>query len=262
MRDSECIAVFGDWHGDHGWARLAVQSAAREGMKSLIHVGDFGLDWPGRGRGRYEDRLNRLLAATDQTLIVSPGNHDCLARAYKFPVEPDGLISWRSNIKILPKGSRTVIHGLTVGGLGGAYSPDQEWRIEGRDWWADEEPTVMDAERLVAGGPVDLLVTHDAPMGVRVVPEFDLPSDIKEKADRTRLLLAEVIQTLQPPNVVCGHWHQRVVDRIVHSKGGSTRVDVLGKEYDREGNAVLLNRESAQLRIETLHIRGPLQRER
>jgi hypothetical protein len=51
MLDAPPIAVFGDWHGDSGWALTAIRSAAREGARTAIHVGDFGLDWPGAKRG-------------------------------------------------------------------------------------------------------------------------------------------------------------------------------------------------------------------
>ena len=144
-----------------------------------------------------------------------------------------------------------------MGHLGGAYSVDgPEFRTIGKDWWPeDEEPTVEQAERLIAGGPVDLLVTHDAPTGVDVVPKFDLPAEIKERADRTRHLLAKVVRELQPPLLVCGHWHQRVTSTI-HHPGGNTTVHVLGMEYDREGNGIVLRRSDSGLQVEPLLIRG------
>lgn len=256
MDNTDAIAVFGDWHGDIQWARLALKSAAREGVRAIVHVGDWGTDWPGPKRGLQDTRLNKALVANDQILVLSPGNHDCLANISKLPADDDGLIPWRSNIKILPKGGRTLISGLTLGGLGGAYSVDQEWRTEGRDWWSDEEPTVEQAEHLLAGGPVNILITHDVPMGVKVTSQFELPEDVREKADCTRLLLAEVVRKLQPPNLICGHHHQRVSANITHPEGNVTRVDVLGKEHDREGNGVILRSGRYGIQLEPLHIRG------
>lgn len=256
MNDAAPIAVFGDWHGDWQFARLAIQSAKRENITHLIHVGDASLDWPERGRGRPEDRLNRVLVANDQFLYISPGNHDCLVRVDKRPVDDEGWITWRSNIKVLPKGGRSVIGGLVVGHLGGAYSVDgPDFRTIGKDWWPDEEPTMEQAERLIAGGPVDLLVTHDAPTGVDVVQKFDLPAEIKERADRTRHLLAKVVREIQPGQLVCGHWHQRVTSLIHHPGGNTTRVDVLGMEH-REGNGIVLRRGESGLQVEPLLIRG------
>jgi hypothetical protein len=90
MLDAPPIAVFGDWHGDSGWALTAVRSAAREGARIAIHVGDFGLDWPGAKRGRYETKLNKYLADLGLTLVVSGGNHDNWDTLGKLPSRTTG----------------------------------------------------------------------------------------------------------------------------------------------------------------------------
>lgn len=250
------IAVFGDWHGDQGWALRAIGSAARAGVETIIHVGDFPLDWPGAKRGRYEQRVNRALVDHGLRLICSPGNHDNMSVINKREVQEDGLISWRSNIGVLPKGGRTTIGGLRMAGLGGAYSIDKEWRREGRDWFADEEPTPEQAERLIQGGPVDVLITHDAPAGVPVRSELDLPAHIVEEANRTRLLLREVVDALRPPHLIAGHWHQRLTHELQHPGEPPTRVDVLDMENSPAGNGVLVWPGDTPLRIEPLLIKG------
>lgn len=250
------LGVVGDWHGDLGFSLKAVKSAAREGVSILISVGDVGLDWPGPKRNRYEQRLNRALIEHGVTLVASPGNHDCLSNINLLDVQEDGLIIWRSNIKVLPKGGRTIIEGLLVGGLGGALSVDKKWRVEGKTWWADEEPTVEQAEKLMAGGDLDILICHDVPMGVPVRGSFDLPADLVEEADRTRVLLRKVVDGTGVPNVFCGHWHQRVVHEIAHPNGRSTRVDVLNMEGSHAGNGVLVWPGTTPLRIEPLIICG------
>lgn len=250
------LVVAGDWHGDQGWAATVIRSAAREGAKTIIHVGDFALDWPGLKRGRYEDRLNRQLAALDVTLIVSGGNHDNWETLAKLHVGADGLATVRSHIRVIPRGGRTQISGLVVGALGGAFSVDQEHRTEGKDWWSNEEPTLAEAESLISGGHIDILISHDAPSGVPVVGEFVLTAELASKAEKTRNLLSEVVAALAPAQVFCGHWHQRVIHNHVHADGRTTRIDVLDKEYSREGNAVLVRRARGQLGIEPLTVRG------
>lgn len=138
-------------------------------------------------------------------LIVSGGNHDNWRTLVKLSAGPDGTAPFRSNIRVLPRGGRTFVEGITVGGLGGAFSVDQRHRTEGRDWWANEEPTGEEAEQLVAGGPVDLLITHDAPSGVPLKGEFELPPEITARANRTRLLLRQVVGSLSVPYLICGH---------------------------------------------------------
>lgn len=255
MTDSRPLAIFGDWHGDVGFAIDAIRSAALANVRTMVHVGDLGLDWPGAFRGRFEARLTKHLTARGITLLASPGNHDNWRTILQLPVEADGLATWRPNIRILPRGGRTRIAGLTVGGLGGAFSVDFAHRTEGKSWWADEEPTTEEAQQLVAGGPVDILITHDAPNGVPMRGDFHLSREIEERAGRTRLLLREVIDALEPANVFCGHWHQRTIHAIDHPSGRTTRVDVLADENSRAGNAVLVWPDDP-LRIEPLIIRG------
>jgi hypothetical protein len=257
MYDPRPLAIFGDWHGDSGWALTAVRSAAREGVRTAIHVGDFGLDWPGAKRGRYEAKLNKYLVDFGITLIVSGGNHDNWDTLAKLAVEADGLATVRSNIRVLPRGGRTVVEGLVIGGLGGAFSIDYQHRTEGKDWWPNEEPTQEEAEKLVAGGPFDILITHDAPAGVPLIGGFELSAEMAERANRTRILLRQLVNSLAVPHVFCGHWHQRRIHELAHPDGrSSTRVDVLNMEYSRLGNGVLVWSGEAPLRIEPLPIRG------
>lgn len=249
------IAICGDWHGHLGWAIGSVDAAMKAGAKTLIHVGDLPVDWPGKNRGRFDKRLNQVLIERELTLVLSVGNHDNHDTAAKLEAQDDGLASYRSNIKILPRGSRSIIEGLTIGGLGGAYSVDQKRRTEGKDWWAREEPTQEEADQLVAGGPVDILITHDVPASVPMKGDLELPADTIVRAEKTRILLDETVRQLRPPHLFAGHWHQRRIHELVHEDGSITRVDVLANELANLGNGVLVwPGESMPLRIEPLRI--------
>lgn len=140
--------------------------------------------------------------------------------------------------------------------MGGAFSVDYEYRTEGKDWWPNEEPTIEEAAKLVVGGPLDILITHDAPSGVPLRGDFELRRELAERADRTRLLLRQVVDSLVVPNVFCGHWHQRRMCELVHPDGRFTRVDVLNMENYRLGNGVLVWPGETPLRINPLTIRG------
>lgn len=256
MFDPRPIAIFGDWHGNTGWALTSLRSAAREGARTALHVGDFGLDWPGPKRGRYESKLNKYLADLGVVLIVSGGNHDNWETLAQLRVEHDGTVALRSNIRVLPRGGRTMVEGLVVGGLGGAFSVDYRHRTEGKDWWSNEEPTQEEAEKLAAGGPLDILITHDAPSGVPLKGDFELRPELAVRANRTRLILRQAVDSLAVPHVFCGHWHQRRIHELAHPDGRSTRVDVLNMENSRLGNGVLVWPGKVPLRIEPLLIRG------
>lgn len=112
------LAVVGDVHGDIQWLRDVAASCARENVRTILQVGDLGLDWPGRNRARMEARLERLLAEQDMTMITCGGNHDNWDTLSALETEPDGLATWRPHIRFLPRGGRTEIAGLVVGGLG------------------------------------------------------------------------------------------------------------------------------------------------
>lgn len=256
MIDPRPIAVFGDWHGNLGWALTAIGSAAREGAHTAIHVGDFGFDWPGRKRGRFEAKLNKYLVDLGLTLVVSGGNHDNWDTLANLAVDIDGLAAVRSNIRILPRGGRTMLEGLAVGGLGGAFSVDYKQRTEGKDWWPNEEPTQEEATALVAGGPLDILITHDAPAGVPLKGDFHLSEALAKDAERTRTLIREVVDSTSVPHLLCGHWHQRRTYELNHPNGTITRVDVLNKENSRHGNGVLVWPSLSPLRIDPLEISG------
>lgn len=248
------IAVAGDWHGNLSWARSVVRSAAEQGVQTILEVGDFGALWPGRGKGRFEARLNHYLQQANIELIFIGGNHDNWAELEKLPVGEDGLAPLLSNIKYLPRPGRTFVHGLVVGGLGGAFSIDYQYRTEGKDWWINEEPTSNDLQGLVNGGPLDLLLTHDAPSGIVLESAFELPDNIVARATRTRDLLAAAVVSTRPSIVFCGHWHQRTSGLINAGAGEPSSIEVLDMDGSRHGNVVLLQTKYGLLRVEALRI--------
>lgn len=108
----------------------------------------------------------------------------------------------------------------------------------------------------MAGGPLDILISHDLPAGVPLTGDFQLTPELIEKADRTRNLLREVLESLAVPHVFRGHWHQRRTFELWNSSGALTRVDVLNMENSRHGNGVLVWPDQVPLRIEPLEIRN------
>lgn len=248
------FVIAGDWHGDVPWMRAVVDAASSAGAELILHVGDLGVLWPGRDKGKFDRRLQQRLELRDLCLVFIDGNHDNHHDLRALPLDGDGLAPVSSRIKYLPRGSRFSYLGLTIAGLGGAYSIDRDWRTAGKDWWPEEDVTDEDVDKLLNGGPIDILLTHDAPTGVTVKPRIELPPNIVEASGQTRVRLRRAVDALRPGNVFAGHWHQRVSDIIQHPDGAQTRVDVLNMNLSREGNAVLALVDYPQLRIEPLHI--------
>lgn len=248
------IAIAGDWHGDVPWMRAVVDAASVAGADIILHVGDLAVLWPGRDKGKFDRRLQQRLELRDMHFAFIDGNHDNHHELRALPLDDDGLAPLRPRVRYLPRGARFKYGGITVAGLGGAYSIDREWRTEGKDWWPEEDVTDEDVDRLIAGGPADVLLMHDAPSGVRVRTELDLPPQILEASRATRARLRRAVDELRPGNVFAGHWHQRVIDNIAHPDGGQTRVDVLNMNSSRDGNAVLIWPGELPLRVEPLRI--------
>lgn len=252
------VAVVGDLHGDLQWARHVIRSAHAEGVKTILQVGDLGVLWPGAMKGRWDARLNKYLDAFDVDFIFIDGNHDSHRELRDLEVHSDGLARVLPRIKYLARGGRTVVENLVVGGLGGAFSVDHPWRKPGVDWWPDiEEVASQDVEMLVAGGPVDILLTHDVPAAVPMRSKWDdLDAETIARAQVSRDLLQQAVDALKPAQVFSGHWHRRHTDVIRHPDGAETRVDVLDMNGSREGNAVLVW-PGEPLRIEPLRVGSP-----
>lgn len=250
------MAIAGDLHGDLQWARRLIRSARAAGARTIFVVGDLGVLFPGRGKGRYEAKLNRYLSQFGMELVFIDGNHDNHNDLRELKVEGDGLARVKENIKYLPRGGRITLQGLHIGGLGGAFSVDYEWRTPGVDWWPDiEEVKAVDVEKLVAKGALDIMLTHDVPAAIQLMGDFELSDETIARAQVSRDLLQGAVDAIRPAYVFCGHWHQRHIGVVAHADGFQTRVDVLDMNGSQSGNAVLVW-PGRPLRIEPLVVRG------
>lgn len=250
------IVIAGDVHGNLQWMRSLIRSARAAGAETILQVGDLGVLWPGRNKGRFDAKLDRYLCGFGMDLIFIDGNHDHHRELRELEVESDGLARVRERIKYLPRGGRITLHGMRIGGLGGAFSVDYEWRKAGASWWPGiEEVEVTDVEKLIAGGALDILLTHDVPAAIPLTGGLELSDETKARAQVSRDLLQRAVDTIRPPNVFSGHWHQRFIGAVDHPDGSHTRVDGLNMDGSQAGNAVLV-RPGRPLKIEPLIVRG------
>jgi hypothetical protein len=67
--------------------------------------------------------------------------------------------------------------------------------------------TAEDVEKL-GSGPLDVLVTHDAPEGVPL-SGLRLPVEDQVRTDPVRSLVADAVKATSPVLVLHGHWHRR-----------------------------------------------------
>lgn len=205
------VIFFGDWHGVGKYTSKALYRLKNSGEipDGLVHVGDFGFST----RDRYVNLVNTILKDLDREMLVVPGNHEDYDYLDALPFDDRGFQVASSNVFVVPRGHRWEWSGVTFAGLGGAYSVDRRFRSRGRSWWPQEEITEDDYLKTVAGGPVDVLVTHEAPWRPPTRSrDGELPFSLSRKEERQskkgRDLVARTIVATTPKLHVHGHWHR------------------------------------------------------
>lgn len=243
---SELVAFAGDWHGSTSWALSMLHSIELRGIQNVVQVGDFGL-LP--GSERFLDRLQERLSRSGQIVWWLPGNHDDPHVAERWPMEADGTQAVRPNIRHMPRGHRWTWDGITYLAVGGAISVNRHNLTRDFDWWPEEAISDEDVERAIAGGPVDALVSHDAPTVVPRLDEFlsrsrwTPPTDVEVDVLLNRRRLRTVVDAVKPELLVHGHYHHRYEDELPEMR-------VVGLDRDRSSwarNILIWNPETKEI---------------
>ena len=236
------VTLAGDWHGDAGWAGHAAEQAAAIGSRLIVQLGDFGV-WPGSTGEGYLDAVEAECRRHGVTVLFIDGNHEDFDRLARYPVAPCGLRPVRPSVWHLPRGTRWVWRGRVWLAVGGAVSVDRAMRTPGATWWRQETLKPDEAEAIIAGGPADIMVTHDRPVMAQIAlgerpgawharglangwAREDLCA-----ADAHSALLQTVVDAAQPTRLFHGHMHDRY-DTLVDpaSWGGACRVTGLDQQ--------------------------------
>lgn len=228
------IFICGDFHGDVAWMQKVVNKATEMGVRLIIQVGDFPIG--PFGFKDYETAFSKMLYEADIMGLVSPGNHDNWERIERiFEDGPEHNFALLApNLILARPGARMSLNGYEFGFLGGAYSIDRGQRLEGYDWFRNEQISTSDIYRL-GDDPLDVLITHDVPERTRVTEAYSLDPESQRTANQDRKMILAAIKVTKPKVLFAGHWHQRVTDMVA-----GTRVEVLDKEFTK-GNTVLFD---------------------
>jgi hypothetical protein len=203
------IVMAGDWHGDLDHARAVIGWAGREGAQGVVQLGDFGV-WHGQDGRRYLDGVAGTLAMFGLWLTFVDGNHENFEVLNALPFDDHGARPVRPGLWHLPRGLRWTWHGRTWLALGGATSLDRPARRPGVSWWPEEAITFAEAAAAFAGGPADVMLTHDCPAGVTVPnipPDSVWPAAELARANAHRALLRQVVDEVRPSSLWHGHFH-------------------------------------------------------
>lgn len=243
MADPEYVGVAGDWHGNSLWATSAIrQISARlpgESPKIILQAGDLGV-WhpPGdekwvyagieRTRQSYLSTVQDALEDNDAELHFVDGNHE--HHEYLNSTLATTETPWLTpRIQWLERGRRWTWHDRTWLACGGAVSVDKLYRTEGTDWFPQETITPQQEAACIAGGPADVLLSHDAPTDAPLTLMRPAPKGWQPMipaAEEHREVLQRICVAVKPSYVFHGHYHQSSV-RTVHAVWGKCRFTAL-----------------------------------
>lgn len=249
MDDPEYVVIWGDVHGNWPWASRQLRA-----MRSLVpdedpltvcHVGDFGF-WP--PAADFAIRMNQLATDLNTRIWVTPGNHEW----YPEMLKPEWLsadpVHDDRHLVALNRGTRWQWHGRTWLSAGGAASADRFLRVTGESWWPEEELANEEVTRIIADGPADVLVTHDAgsavPLDLGVWPVI-WGEEARQRCLAHRELVQRLADEVKPSHWWHGHYHQHKRHDIEMGHGS---VRVTGLSLDgTPGNWAIVNVKTMKL---------------
>lgn len=248
------VAFAGDWHGDSGWAAYVIDLCAQANIKTIYHLGDFGV-WPGDRGYYYLDHVNKCLEDADIDMVVVGGNHEDYDQIESWPIREDGWIEARSNLLFAPRGF-VWEHGVRFAAMGGALSIDKSMRTRGISWWPQEaitEANLITLEQNLAGEPVDIFLSHDFPEGSMPGPthRFALPEALERESQVQREMLRAGVDMARPKVLLHGHWHVRM-NNVLETP--EYRTEVIGLDMQgTNGNVVVMDLDSPDLGVHSIY---------
>lgn len=223
------LGIIGDTHANPRWLNHVLDDLARRSVTHAIILGDFGY-WPRNGQGRVflAETMN---TARSRNIMLGwlDGNHEDHDELQTLSLDEHRQHALGTHLVYLGRGARVVFAGQRIVVAGGAVSVDRNYRVAGNDWFAAEELTDEQVERIVADGPADVLLSHDAPFGVRTLfgpyqqdkPAWQRktpwPTSALIASDAHQKRMARLVDGLGVHTVLHGHHHRRYTDSLVQT---------------------------------------------
>lgn len=228
------ILLSGDTHMSTMHIEYLFRNAKVQDVDHIVVLGDFGYTFT-------EKFINVCIKGAEETgilLYFIDGNHDnhTFLRA-QGAWDRDVPVQMWPGVFYLPRGCRVEWGGKTFLALGGAVSIDRDERVPYVSWWPTESLTIGQMYRATQGGPVDILLSHDAPADVEGLEEklnVVAPEKLLAESRHHRELLTQVVEATKPRWVFHGHYHYRYRGRL-----GDTRIVGLDCGAGRDSILVL-----------------------
>lgn len=199
---SNIVRIIGDIHGKKYEYRLITENMPIYITKS-IQLGDMGV---GFGQNDYwHESLDEHMIATNGFFIR--GNHD----------NPTVAKNMTNYINDGPFMDNTFI-------LNGAWSIDWKYRIDGIDWWRDEELSYNELNKLIdiySETKPRIMITHDCPTLAAYYMFIKEGKTLGGKTlhlTRTGEALQQMFEIHQPDFWFFGHWHHSLAKKINGTK--------------------------------------------
>jgi hypothetical protein len=249
LRDPGVVTLAGDWHSDYAFVErlVAATPAGYVGVWLIVQLGDLGV-WPGPAATAYLDDVALLLEEAGAVVLFIDGNHENHPLLLSHPVRFDGLRVLRPRLYHLSRGFRWCWHGKTWLAVGGAHSIARPRLTPNVDWSPQELITADLARLATAGGPVDIMVTHDCPAGVKPPgvrdPAIGQPSELYDELvveAEHRQLVREIVEEVRPARLIHGHYHVRYDAHLQLRVGTTCCITGLGRAGTLKGNMLVLD---------------------
>ncbi len=215
------ICAAGDIHGALDRMYADVLEFERElavRFDWILHVGDFGV-WPDPARidgatnrhdgaGDFPSWIANRREAPRKTLFIK-GNHEDFVW---LDAQPASEVL--PNLHYLRNGKSIELSNgdemLTVGGVGGCFGPSNFQRpSKNLQGYTKRHYTRDEIDTLIASGPIDIVLTHDAPAGVRFEGHRRGPDYTSEAMG-----LDDLLAGTKPRVCFFGHHHNRVDSEV------------------------------------------------
>jgi predicted phosphohydrolase len=213
------VFVTGDTHGVYDFNKLI---EFKENFKEritkedyVIIAGDFGVVWTDEPDEEEKFTLAWLDDCPWTTLFID-GNHENHPRLNAFPeVRILGGRAHKISKKVyhIMRGEVINIDGLKILCMGGADSHDKHYRVNRKDWWAEERITEADVENARKNlarynFTVDYVISHSLPRSI----QFKLFPYMKPS--RSCFLLEEIYSMLYIEEAwITGHYHEDMIKK-------------------------------------------------
>lgn len=206
------IFIAGDIHGRLDCIQLIEDLCEKEGIKTVIQVGDLGIHWPLAPYYWEEDDISLLETDVAEhfnkpgiTWYTCGGNHDNWTYLDNRPKLAERCL-YISRGKVLTLDNKKFIF------FGGAESVDRGRRMEDLSWWRREIPSKTEFELFAYNldkEKPDYVITHDCP------EEISISSHHRELGIRRNLSQVISYADHRPKRWFFGHHHVLASDTFL-----------------------------------------------